>query len=76
MLKFLKPTGSEYAGKVGHGNLRVDRPPHGRGGRATGMYLCVSESECHDEPVKWFSSGKFLGLSFQASLNLLLHLQW
>jgi hypothetical protein len=39
------------ANEVNHGNLRDDRPTHGRVGRAIGTYLCVSVSECHGKPV-------------------------
>ncbi len=38
--------------KVSHECLRDDRPPHGRVGRAIGIYLRVSVSECHGKPVE------------------------
>jgi hypothetical protein len=37
--------------KENHGDLRADRPTHGRGGRAIGIYLRVSVNECHGAAI-------------------------
>ncbi|WP_083820766.1 hypothetical protein [Shewanella sp. HN-41] len=51
LCKALKSTGYANASKVSHGDWRDDRPPHGRGGRASQEDLLRVVEQYHGSPL-------------------------